>query len=80
MNVDHIVVMRFGRKVEEGTFSQLLNIPNGVFKGMWERQQKQDQSSSNPENGAGLEEDYFFADDLNRGSEAPGPGATRSSN
>lgn len=80
MNVDHIVVMRFGRKVEEGTFSQLLNIPNGVFKGMWERQQKQDDSPSNPENGASLKEDFFFADELDRGSKASGSGDTSFSN
>lgn len=42
MNVDHIAVLRLGKKVEEGSFSELLSIPNGVFKGMWERQQKND--------------------------------------
>lgn len=42
MNVDKIVVMQSGRKVEEGTLSELLRIPDGVFKGMWERQQKQE--------------------------------------
>ncbi|CDF36759.1 unnamed protein product [Chondrus crispus] len=52
MNVDHIVVMRYGKKVEEGTFSELLSIPNGTFKGMWDRQQKSDDTDTSFENGA----------------------------
>lgn len=40
MNVDNIIVLQHGRKVEEGTHAQLLQINNGVFKGMWERQQR----------------------------------------
>lgn len=35
--------MSLGKKVEEGSFSELLKIPNGMFKGMWERQQKKEE-------------------------------------
>lgn len=80
MNVDHIVVMQLGRKVEEGTFSELLNIPNGIFKGMWERQQKSDDSSSNLENGAAVDEGFFYAGELDRGSRAPDSGTPSLSN
>lgn len=66
MNVDHIVVMRYGKKVEEGTFSELLNIPNGTFKGMWDRQQKSDDTDTSFENGATVEKDLFFAGETPR--------------
>ena len=42
MNVDHIVVMQYGKKVEEGTFEELVIRRDGVFKGMWERQQRKE--------------------------------------
>lgn len=49
MNVDHIIVMQNGRKVEEGSHSELLKLANGVFKDMWERQQKQEEQESDVE-------------------------------
>ncbi|KAI0566185.1 ABC transporter-like protein [Gracilaria domingensis] len=42
MNVDHIVVMREGQKVEEGSFADLVEKERGVFREMWERQQKKE--------------------------------------
>lgn len=46
MNVDHVVVLKEGRKVEEGTFSELIQKKNGIFKDMWERQQKKDEEDA----------------------------------
>lgn len=43
MDVDNIVVMKDGQVVEEGAFEDLLERSSGVFKGMWERQQKRDE-------------------------------------
>lgn len=40
IDVDKIIVMGDGEKVEEGTFYQLISKEGGVFKGMWERQQE----------------------------------------
>lgn len=42
MNVDQIVVMQHGKKVEQGSFADLIKVSDGVFRGMWERQQKQE--------------------------------------
>lgn len=46
MNVDHVVVLKDGRKVEEGTFSELIQKENGIFRDMWERQQKKDEEDA----------------------------------
>lgn len=43
MNVDHIVVMKQGKKVEEGSFAELMRVSDGAFRSMWERQQRQEQ-------------------------------------
>lgn len=42
MNVDQVVVMKRGQKVEEGSFDELVGKEGGVFKEMWERQQKKE--------------------------------------
>lgn len=42
MNVDKIVVLQMGRKVEEGSFDELVAKEGGVFRGMWELQQRKD--------------------------------------
>lgn len=42
MNVDKIVVLKAGRKVEEGGFEELVSKNNGIFRGMWERQQRKE--------------------------------------
>lgn len=41
MNVDQIVVMTHGKKVEEGSFVDLMQFSDGAFRNMWERQQRQ---------------------------------------
>lgn len=51
MNVDHIIVMRYGKMVEEGSFEKLLEIPHGIFRGMWERQQKQEDEQGGRDHG-----------------------------
>ncbi len=38
MAMDRIVVLRQGEVVEQGTHSNLLEIPNGVYRHLWERQ------------------------------------------
>ena len=40
IDVDKIIVMGHGEKVEEGTFHQLISKEGGIFKEMWERQQE----------------------------------------
>lgn len=49
MNVDQIVVLREGRKVEEGTFTDLVQKENGIFRDMWERQQKKEEEDAREE-------------------------------
>eukprot|EP00177_Eucheuma_denticulatum_P003918 GFKZ01007086.1.p1 GENE.GFKZ01007086.1~~GFKZ01007086.1.p1 ORF type:complete len:743 (-),score=105.99 GFKZ01007086.1:477-2705(-) len=55
MNVDHIIVMKYGRMVEEGSFEELLKIPDGIFRGMWERQQKQEDDKEGLDIGSATE-------------------------
>lgn len=49
MNVDKIVVLKDGEKVEEGTFEELEQKKNGIFRGMWERQQRKEREEDNLE-------------------------------
>lgn len=49
MNVDKIVVILSGRKVEEGSFEELISKKNGIFRGMWERQQRKESESKREE-------------------------------
>lgn len=44
MHVDQVVVMKDGCKVEQGTINNLLRKPNGMFRAMWERQQRKDKT------------------------------------
>lgn len=45
MNVDKIVVMKDGCKVEEGSFEELVEKRNGIFRDMWKRQQRGESES-----------------------------------
>lgn len=42
MNVDEIVVMKGGRKVEHGSFNELVSKDEGLFRDMWQRQQRKE--------------------------------------
>ena len=35
--------MKNGRMAEQGTFSDLVSRPGGIFRGMWERQQRKEE-------------------------------------
>lgn len=62
MNVDKIVVMLSGRKVEEGSFEELVSKKNGIFRGMWERQQRKESESKRKEN---MDDKSIFAMNVN---------------
>lgn len=44
MHVDRVVVMKDGRKVEEGGFDELLHKNDGLFRDMWKRQQRKQEA------------------------------------
>ena len=37
-NLDRIVVLQNGKIVEQGSHAELLASPNGVYRGLWDRQ------------------------------------------
>lgn len=66
---DKIVVLRRGRKVEEGTSAALLAINGGVFKGMWRRQQDKKTRSILDEADAAVEEMELITSDYDEEGE-----------
>lgn len=46
MNVDRIIVLKAGKKVEQGSFDDLVQKPNGLFRDMWQRQQRKEAGTS----------------------------------
>ncbi|CAN8070996.1 unnamed protein product [Agarophyton chilense] len=58
MNVDHIVVLREGKNVEEGSFGDLVQKEHGAFRDMWERQQKKNDEDGILDDDDGLLEDH----------------------
>lgn len=45
---DEIIVLGKGQIVEQGTHDQLLQIPNGHYRRLWEEQSKKEEKDSNP--------------------------------
>ena len=52
VHCDKIIVLQRGRVVEQGTHEELLQLPNGVYRNMWDVQnnfaQQQEQLQNNP--------------------------------
>jgi len=46
VDCDRIVVIKKGKIVEQGKHDQLLTIPNGEYKSMWDRQQETERLSN----------------------------------
>lgn len=62
MNVDQVIVMKSGRLVEQGTFDDLVSRPDGIFRDMWQRQQRKEQNSDVDESMEDDEESMLFDD------------------
>lgn len=69
MNVDQVLVMRSGKLVEQGTFDELVNRHGGVFKAMWERQQRKSENNEDIDDDDEEDSEEYESDDLTQSDE-----------
>ena len=56
---DNIIVLKFGEIVEQGSHDELLNIPDGYYKKLWNKQsEQQEKMKREAEEKAAQQEDY----------------------
>jgi ATP-binding cassette, subfamily B (MDR/TAP), member 1 len=69
---DNIIVMREGRKIEEGTHEQLLSTPDGLYAGLVHAQQLEAESAPEvPKEGDTILEEELSPELTNDPEEAP---------